>query len=830
MRRFSTILVIALSLLFLVSINSAQQTSSTTVPNLIRYSGTLKDAQGAALSSDALGVTFTIYKQQDGGAAVWLETQNVTPDANGQYSVVLGSTTAKGLPSDLFSRQEERWLGVQVQGQAEQARVLLVSVPYAFKAHEAETLGGLPASAFVKAETSDASNGIPVITVGSVSNAAGTLKGVGHSISPKDCLPGAQDHVAIWDSTCNLVDTPSSGTATVNGNFNLASDADSYWVGGSTILTIGAGRYQGNLFVGLDAGSNNSGVANTFSGSGAGHANTNGDWNTFFGASAGYINTSATKNAFFGAYAGYSNTGHDNTFLGEDAGRSNTDGNTNTFAGQQAGISNTTGNVNAFFGYSAGYSNTTGAFNTFSGSLAGQFNTIGSSNAFFGHLAGKFNTTGADNTFLGTGAGYYNSTGSSNIYLGTSAGSNTAAGSNNIEIGNQGSSADNNTIRVGTQGTQTSTYIAGIFGAATTAGSPVFIDSTGKLGTGGGTYSFSMLSGALLNGQFSGTYSNAVTLSNPSNVYYGNGSNLTGLVVGAGSPFYVQNGTALQTGANFNIDGSGTAHSFNSITNFQIGGTSVLSVGHLSLSNVLVGVDAGTNNTTGSNSVFLGYRAGYSNTTGAYNIFSGYKAGYSNTSGTSNVFFGYLAGYSNTDSANTFVGGNAGRDHAAGAGNTFTGDSAGKTHTGGSNNTLYGYHTGSQNAPFTGNNNIYIGALAGFNVGTGNNNIDIGNRGVAGDKSTIRLGQQGTQNAIYIAGIAGVTAGDSHVCVVTVGDNTGQLGVCNPANQPAGDLQTELQKQQSVVAAQQDVIKAQQQQINDLQQRLSRLESLIAKK
>ena len=137
---------------------------------------------------------------------------------------------------------------------------------------------------------------------------------------------------------------------------------------------------------------------------------------------------------------------------------------------------------------------------------------------------------------------------------------------------------------------------------------------------------------------------------------------------------------------------------------------------------------------------------------------------------------------------------------------------------------------GRGSASFTGNNNIYIGAFAGFNVGTGNNNIAIGNRGVAGDKSTIRLGQQGTQNAIYIAGIAGVTAGDSHVCVVTSGANTGQLGVCNPANQPTGDVQTELQKQQSVVAAQQDVIKAQQQQINDLQQRLSRLESLIAKK
>jgi hypothetical protein len=148
MRRFSTSIALALSTLLLVSISSAQQTSTTAVPNLIRYSGTLKDAQGtASVPSTTLGVTFAIYKQQDGGAPVWQETQNVTPDAGGQYSVILGSTTATGLPEDLFSQQEQRWLGVQVQGQDEQARVLLVSAPYAFKAHEAETLGGLPASA-----------------------------------------------------------------------------------------------------------------------------------------------------------------------------------------------------------------------------------------------------------------------------------------------------------------------------------------------------------------------------------------------------------------------------------------------------------------------------------------------------------------------------------------------------------------------------------------------------------------------------------------------------------------------------------------------------------
>ena len=211
MRHVSTILAVALAGLLSVSICSAQQTATTAVPNLIRYSGTLKDAQGAALASTApVGVIFAIYKQQDGGAAVWQETQNVTPDASGQYSVILGSTTATGLPDDLFSQQEQRWLGVQVQGQAEQARVLLVSVPYAFKAHEAETLGGLPASAFVKAPPSSTAigttgDGSAVSASAGPAGAGGSSKGKGTDgkLPPSICtpVPGA---ITCWDQDGSL--------------------------------------------------------------------------------------------------------------------------------------------------------------------------------------------------------------------------------------------------------------------------------------------------------------------------------------------------------------------------------------------------------------------------------------------------------------------------------------------------------------------------------------------------------------------------------------------------------------------------------------------------
>ena len=98
MRRNSITVVLALAALLFVSTSPAQQAGTITVPNLIRYGGTLKDASGAPMTA-ATGVTFAIYKEQDGGAPVWTETQSVTPDAHGQYSVLLGSTTDTGLPS-----------------------------------------------------------------------------------------------------------------------------------------------------------------------------------------------------------------------------------------------------------------------------------------------------------------------------------------------------------------------------------------------------------------------------------------------------------------------------------------------------------------------------------------------------------------------------------------------------------------------------------------------------------------------------------------------------------------------------------------------------------
>jgi hypothetical protein len=145
--------LIAAICLFLLAatVCAAQSTSNATstaaVPRLVKFGGIVKDDVGHA-KTGVVGVTFAIYKDQEGGAPLWLETQNVQADNKGNYTALLGSTKVEGLPAELFTSNEARWLGIQPEGQAEQPRVVFVSVPYALKAADAETLGGKPISAF----------------------------------------------------------------------------------------------------------------------------------------------------------------------------------------------------------------------------------------------------------------------------------------------------------------------------------------------------------------------------------------------------------------------------------------------------------------------------------------------------------------------------------------------------------------------------------------------------------------------------------------------------------------------------------------------------------
>jgi hypothetical protein len=101
-RHFASVaLAVCLSLcLSLVSpaVGQTPTTTASSLPRLVRFGGVLRNANGTPLTG-LVGVTFALYSEQTGGAALWLETQNVTADSSGHYTALLGVTKPDGLPA-----------------------------------------------------------------------------------------------------------------------------------------------------------------------------------------------------------------------------------------------------------------------------------------------------------------------------------------------------------------------------------------------------------------------------------------------------------------------------------------------------------------------------------------------------------------------------------------------------------------------------------------------------------------------------------------------------------------------------------------------------------
>ena len=176
--------------------SAAAANATPIVPPLVNFSGVLTDLDGRPMTG-VVGVTFLLYKDAQGGAPLWLETQNMRLDRTGHYTAMLGSASSHGLPAEIFVAGEAHWLGVQVSGQAEQPRVLLVSAPYALKAGDAETVGGLPASAFMLAA--------PVAGPGTAGAAAATPQSA--SVAVNVTGSGTAGYVPLWDSTSDITNS-----------------------------------------------------------------------------------------------------------------------------------------------------------------------------------------------------------------------------------------------------------------------------------------------------------------------------------------------------------------------------------------------------------------------------------------------------------------------------------------------------------------------------------------------------------------------------------------------------------------------------------------------
>ena len=236
---------------------------------------------------------------------------------------------------------------------------------------------------------------------------------------------------------------------------------------------------------GIYANENNHGSNNTGIGSFALYYDS-GSFNTALGDGALQYNSSGQSNTASGVQAMYGDStnlssGSNNTATGYQALYKDTTGGSNTATGIYSLYFNVSGNYNTATGRGALYKNTA-SNNTATGYQSLNLNTNGHDNVAFGMRALQNNTGGYSNTALGSYALQTNISGYTNIAVGLLAGY-YITGNNNIDIGNQGVTGESGTIRIGTSGSQTNTYIAGVSGATVPGGVGVIVDSSGHLGT-----------------------------------------------------------------------------------------------------------------------------------------------------------------------------------------------------------------------------------------------------------------------------------------------------------------------------------------------------------
>jgi hypothetical protein len=273
------------------------------------------------------------------------------------------------------------------------------------------------------------------------------------------------------DGTNNI---DAANNITMTGNLNLPNTTMGCTEG---VITFGGFRFihnydsspTSNIFMGRNAGNcTNTGISNIGIGNSSLLNLTTGNFNTALGDSALRVNTS----------------GNSNTALGGSTLSSNTIGSGNTAIGGSSLFFNILGNLNTAVGAGALISNTVNA-NTAVGFTSLSFNSNGTSNTGVGYST-LLSNQGSQNTAMGNSSLVALTSGSTNIAVGFQAGNAyNGAESSNILIGNNGSTNENNTIRIGTSGAlagqQNKCFIAGITGVSI-AGATVTIDGAGQLG------------------------------------------------------------------------------------------------------------------------------------------------------------------------------------------------------------------------------------------------------------------------------------------------------------------------------------------------------------
>jgi hypothetical protein len=473
----------------------AQETSATTIPHLVRFTGTFRPANGLP-AGPTESATLSVYAEEHSGTPLWQETQNVAIDVDGHYTAVLGATQNDGVPLDLFMARSPQWLGVMFNrpGETEQPRVQLVSVPYAMRAADAETLGGRPASAYVLDPNA--------ATMGSAnSGTTPVLSDSAKSLKPRN-ISGTMNYIPYFtDNTNDLGNSVlyQSGSYVGVGTTIPSAPLDLEAVIPSAAMFVA--RYTGSssqaptsLPMAVRTARGTSSIPSPVQqGDILGPYVTQAFDGTGF-ASAGQIIYWADQNWTSSQHGSYLTltTVADGTTSATERMRITNAGNVGVGTASPASKLDVAGDIN--FSGIIRYQGTpafslNGTSNTGIGYFTLNSNAFGSENTAVGAqaletTAGTSNgTEGSGNTAIGWGALETNTTGDSNIAIGRAAGSSITATSNNIDIGATGVNGDSGAIRIGTSGTQTSLYLAGVTSSPLANQATLVLDTaTGQVG------------------------------------------------------------------------------------------------------------------------------------------------------------------------------------------------------------------------------------------------------------------------------------------------------------------------------------------------------------
>lgn len=314
---------------------------------------------------------------------------------------------------------------------------------------------------------------------------------------------------------------------------------------------------------------------------------TYGTRNTFVGDLSGSFNINTTTNSdnvgigynTLGSLISHATLSNYNVAIGSGVMSSATLAYKNTVIGYNAGSSITDGSNHTIIGYDA-YPSGIGGGNTVIGSEAMHVATSGNNITSIGVYSLNSSSTGQSNVAIGSRCLNNTTTGSYNVGIGHGGTSPygggsalTGSDSDNICIQNVGVSGDNNTIRLGTQGTgngqQDTTFIAGIYNTTPAGGADnvVVIDSNGQLGAqttlpsaNGGRIEWTSVSGTTqamsVNSGYINTNVALTTLTLPDTAAVGDIIRLTG--AGSGGWKIAQNaGDTIHFGSSSTTTGTG---------------------------------------------------------------------------------------------------------------------------------------------------------------------------------------------------------------------------------------------------------------------------------